>query len=228
MTIIKSNEIEKMIETLISDEDENVMVKVISNKIISDLDKNGYFNSLSKNVHIKREIICGGIIYLAYIKAGNPKLIEDVGDIIKIDYERREINNEIKNIKKALGMKYCNEQTIMGTACITLTTPENYFIDLCKKENAPQNVIDIGNKIIEKIKLDTSFQSCNPAFMSGAVFYVACISEGIRITQRSIADKINANEVTIRVLFKKILEIDKDLKERFLKETKNWKENGRI
>lgn len=223
MTQIKADEIKKMTEELIGNEDENEIVKIISNKIISDLDEKSYFNNLNRNRHLKKEIVCGGIIYLAYIKASNPKLIEDIGELIKIDYKRREINNEIKNIKRALGMKYCKEQTIMGTACMTLTTPENYFIDLCKKENVSQNIIDIGNKIIEKIRLDTSFQSCNPAFVSGAVFYVTCISEGIKITQRNIADKINANEVTIRTLFKKVLEIDKDLKQKFLKQNKNWK-----
>jgi transcription initiation factor TFIIIB Brf1 subunit/transcription initiation factor TFIIB len=131
---MKAEEIKNKMEGMIDDE----MIKVISRKIISDLDDANYFKVKG---YLKTEVICGGIIYIAYIKAGTPKPIDAISNLIPFNYERKEINREIKHIKKALGMKYCKTQTMMGTACIVLTTPEDYFMDLCKKDNVPQEVI---------------------------------------------------------------------------------------
>jgi len=216
---MKAEEIKNNMEGMIDDE----MIKVISRKIISDLDDANYFKVKG---YLKTEVICGGIIYIAYIKAGTPKPIDAISNLIPFNYERKEINREIKHIKKALGMKYCKTQTMMGTACIVLTTPEDYFMDLCKKENSPQKVIDIGRKIAKKIS-NSSFQSCNPSNIGGTIFYIACILEGIPITQRSIADKINSCEVTIRNIYRKILEETKMEKE-FMKEHSKLNLNSKV
>jgi len=216
---MKAEEIKNKMEGMIDDE----MIKVISRKIISDLDDANYFKVKG---YLKTEVICGGIIYIAYIKAGTPKPIDAISNLIPFNYERKEINREIKHIKKALGMKYCKTQTMMGTACIVLTTPEDYFMDLCKKENSPQKVIDIGRKIAKKIS-NSSFQSCNPSNIGGTIFYIACILEGIPITQRSIADKINSCEVTIRNIYRKILEETKMEKE-FMKEHSKLNLNSKV
>jgi transcription initiation factor TFIIIB Brf1 subunit/transcription initiation factor TFIIB len=205
---MKAEEIQKMTEDFIGD---NEVVKVIAQKIILDLEAKRYFFSQPK----KKELICAVVIYLAHIKANNPQPIETIRGIVNSDYPRRAINGEIKNVKKALGMKYCKEQTMMGTACIVITEPKSYFIDLCKKENVSQNIEERGNQILEKIKGDATFQSCNPAYVGGTVFYVASMLEGINITQRSVADKINATEVTIRNLLYRILALDKTWEERF-------------
>jgi transcription initiation factor TFIIIB Brf1 subunit/transcription initiation factor TFIIB len=215
---MKAEEIRNKMEGMIDDE----MIKVISRKIISDLDDANYF---IKN-YLKIEVICSGIIYIAYIKAGTPKPIDAIRDLIPFSYERKEINREIKHIKKALGMKYCKTQTMMGTACIVLSTPEDYFMDLCKKENSPQKVIDTGRKIAKKIS-NSSFQSCNPSNLGGTIFYIACILEGIPITQRSIADKINSCEVTIRNIYRKILEETKMEKE-FMEQHSKLNINSRV
>ena len=55
---------------------------------------------------------CSGIIYIAYIKGGNPQSIDTIGELFPT-FGRRLMNREIKNIKKALGMKYCKTQTMM-------------------------------------------------------------------------------------------------------------------
>lgn len=209
---MKAEEIRKKMEGMIDDE----MIKVISRKIISDLDDVNYFKVKG---YLKTEVICGGIIYIACIKSGSPKPIDSIRDLIPFSYERKEINREIKHIKKALGMKYCKTQTMMGTACIVQTTPEDYFMDLCKKENSPQKVIDTGRKIAKKIN-NASFQSCNPSNIGGTIFYIACILEGIPITQRSIADKVNSCEVTIRSIYHKILEETKLEKEFIMKHSR--------
>jgi transcription initiation factor TFIIIB Brf1 subunit/transcription initiation factor TFIIB len=118
-------------------------------------------------------------------------------------------------MKRALGMKYCETQTMMGTGCMLLTTPEICFLDLCKKENSPQNIIDIGKKITKKIEKNPLFQSGNPVNIGGAIFYIASVMGGVKITQKYVCDKINTTEVTIRAVFHKILKSDKILAENF-------------
>jgi transcription initiation factor TFIIIB Brf1 subunit/transcription initiation factor TFIIB len=218
---MKSEEILKKMEGMIDDE----MIKVISKKIIFDLDNVGYFRVKG---YLKTEVICGGIIYIAYIKAGTPKPIDAMSNLIPFSFERKEINREIKHIKRALGMKYCKTQTMMGTACIVLSTPEDYFMDLCKKENSPQKVIDTGIKIAKRV-MNSSLQSCgSPSNIGGTIFYIACILEGIPITQRSIAEKINSCEVTIRSIYHKILEMDKRLEKGFMEKHSQLNPKSRI
>lgn len=210
---MKAEEILIKIEELIEDD----IIKIISRKIILDLNKTNYFRHKGTGNTNKspNEAVCGGIIYIACIKAGNPKSIETVCDLMPTysHYTRKEINKEIKHIKKALRMKYCKKQTMMGTSCIVLTTPENYFLELCKKENASKNVIKAGKEIYENLKdnLEDNLQSCNPVYIGGTIFYIACILNDMKVTQRSVADKINATEVTIRNIYHKILAIDKEL-----------------
>lgn len=212
--------VKKIIMETLEDDD---VIRVISNKILRDLEDIGYFKS-----RYKSELIAGGIMYLAYIKAGNPKSIDDIANMIPDNiYERKFLNNEIKMIKKALGMKYCKTQTIMGTACIVLTTPEQYFVEMCKKENISQNIIDTGVKILkQRIQDNPIFQSCNPANVGGTILYIASILEGKKITQRTVADMMNSNEVTVRNVARKIFDTDKKLAEKFkrIKKTLRFQE----
>lgn len=211
MNKMKSEKIIQKVEELIED----VTIKVISRKIIFELDNVNYF--MFKNSD-KKELICGGIIYIASIKAGNHISINDIETLINYKYKRKILNHEIKKIKRALGMKYCEKQTIMGIDCILLTTPETHFLKLCKKENSSQNIINTGIKIAKKIEENPLFQSgANPINISGGIFYIASIIEGEKITQRNVSDKINISEVTMRKIFHTILKSDKILEEQFNK-----------
>jgi len=212
MGLNTSQNIEDEINRLV----DNDIIKIISKKIITDLNNVDYYKF--GTAHKELNVMCGAIIYIAYIKSGNPKPLEDVRELVKADsLKRTPFNKEIKDIKRALGMKYCETQTMMGTNCILLSTPKKSYEDLCRKENVSPEVVNRGLKIIEDVieKNYGVFTSLNPNILSASILYIASTLEDKKIIQRLVADSVTATETSIRNIMNKILNLDKELKKEY-------------
>jgi len=191
-------EINNLIEKIKIHESDELIINICE-RILKKINLNRKGNYFSH-----QDILVAGVLFLAYKKANRPIQAKEIAE--KFNLKTKNINHCFKTLKRALNIKYCNNQSILSTDC--LSKPKvSYYINKVGKE------LNLNNKVInDAINLANEyekFSDAKPSIISVAAssIYLSGKINKIKITQRSIV-KFISTETTIssvsRYMMKKL------------------------
>lgn len=172
--------------------------KFILNNYLDSIEKDNILNS----PHIG---VTSAMYYLIKRKAKRPLTLDQVSS--KFEVERREIGRIYIKLKKLIGIKACQEHSILKTSCLVVQKPSQYlpnFISKLELSDKDKSLIfeeckRIGKKVWQPGKYQIIGFCCGLIYLSALVI-------GKKQTQRSVADACNVTECCARENFKKIFD----------------------
>jgi transcription initiation factor TFIIIB Brf1 subunit/transcription initiation factor TFIIB len=121
-------------------------------------------------------------------------------EYINYNQERTNIARCIKRIKRTIGMKYCENPTLMGTACIVLRTPKDYIKEICGKYILGNQIVDKSMKLAKDLESKSEFTGRRPTALAAAIiyYYSLPLQEVHKVTQREISILAGISEISLR------------------------------
>jgi len=159
-----------------------------------------YREALQKGLTRGRSIesIAAASLYAACRMKGLPTSLNQIIQAIKgsMDSEtKREVARSYRLMVRDLNLK------------IPVRKPEQFVYSITNALGLPEKVAIEAIKIIQEARRNGLTAGKDPSGMAGAAVYLAALKEGIRKTQKEIAQVAGVTEVTIRNRYKEIIKV---------------------
>jgi transcription initiation factor TFIIIB Brf1 subunit/transcription initiation factor TFIIB len=221
-------DLNRLIDEKIADE----LIRVIAKRISKELSEIVYADKIFNFTRTSEKTIAASIEYLASIKANSPITLNELTEKYfsePLDYETYEdnrkektkIGRQIKQIKRLLGMKYCEKPTIMGTSCIKLKTSKDYILDICDALKYNDQLKKKALKMARYIDKLVEFTGKNPRALAGAIVYYTGLKfkKGFCVTQEEVSRLSGVVNITLRLdynLIRGIFDSNKEKRKRLI------------
>lgn len=204
--MVKLNKSFDSVESCINASPYNDDIKFVALKLLSKAPTIGN--------HLGIPSMASGFLYLAHRKLRLPVCMDQISsDFYKIDVMlwRRDVGKAFKKIKKYFSMRLCKEEvaTLFGTSCVALQSVEDFIRVYAEKlflsEKYIQECLDIYSLVKDRLNC------LKPNSLACGVIYYVINKNGLKSTQREVADECYVTECCVRnnyIKFKELVEHD--------------------
>lgn len=130
------------------------------------------------------EAMASGVLYAAARMEGNPRTLEEVTTVSRV--ERREIGRAYWYLNKELGLE------------VGPTDPLEFIPRLVSDVDATDETEQIAREWIEKAKQSNTLSGCSPSGVAASALYAAGQLSGSPLTQKELGEAADVTPVTVR------------------------------
>ncbi|MEM2873258.1 MAG: TFIIB-type zinc ribbon-containing protein [Nitrososphaerales archaeon] len=154
-----------------------------------------YRKALKKDLIRGRTIssMMAASLYAACRDTDTPRTLKDVAKASGV--KMKDVARSYRILLKELNLK------------MPVVNPVKYVSKIASKAGIPEKTRRKALKILKKAKRAGISVGKDPIGLAGSALYVACILDGIKVTQKNIADAAGVTEVTVRNRYKNLKKI---------------------
>jgi transcription initiation factor TFIIIB Brf1 subunit/transcription initiation factor TFIIB len=176
-----------------SEREDKEIIFVMAEKFLNDVEEKEF-------IRCNSQLFFAGLMYLTYKKMNIAFSGQDVEE--EFDIRQTDIFRTYKKIRDNLGIKLCKSPVQMGTKCIRNLTPYEYIKN--KENQFDEKTIEIALDLSKNYDKDLKARS--PVSIASACLYIGGLLSNKHITQREISGIMGVTEITIRSVYKFIIE----------------------
>ena len=152
------------------------------------------FHEHEKGRNYPRAIVGKASLFTANRLCGIPRPMRDFA---KTPKERHQTLRCHQRICKVLGLHISR----LGVA--------DHLQYIVEKKKAGENVVQFATRLVDEAQSERIVKGSSPMGIAAAIFYLACISMNVKVTQREIASIAGVSEITVRTdcrILKKLID----------------------